>query len=138
MYFTTKSRYATQIMLDLANWKEKRLRQRSEVARRHNIPPKYMDQIICSLKQHNLIKTHRGPNGGLELGYCSNKISLWDIFTAVEKTLEPVICLHDSFSCEQTSSCLSRPLWQDVYSRCKEALSSCWLCDYTINNKSKK
>ena len=130
MYFTTKSRYATQIMLDLAEWENKKLRQRSEISQKHSIPPKYMDQIICDLKKSNLIKTHRGPLGGLQIAESSDSISLWNIFQAVEKSLEPVVCLHDELSCSKTLSCISRPLWQDVYMHCKKSLSSCFLGNY--------
>ena len=64
MHFTTKSRYATQLMLDLAYWENHKLRQREEISNMHHIPQKYMDQIVCSLKKTNLVAMNL-PQGEL-------------------------------------------------------------------------
>jgi len=64
MKLSTRGRYATRAMLDLALNYEQEPVVLSEVARRQQISERYLEQLINPLKVAGLIRSVRGPNGG--------------------------------------------------------------------------
>jgi Rrf2 family protein len=115
MNITSKSRYALKIMIDLALNDGNGLQQRQNIAKRQGIPSDYIDHILARLRDHDLITSVRGRSGGFVLGRPSEEISAWDIFKAVEETVYPVQCLDES-GCLHQDLCLSKPVWDDIFS----------------------
>ncbi len=79
MKLTTKSRYGTRLVLDLAQSYGQRAIQLSGIARRQNISVKYLEQIIRSLKKANYIKSFRGAKGGHMLNKPPEEITVGGI-----------------------------------------------------------
>ncbi len=64
MRITTKSRYGTRLILDLAlNAKNQPVRL-SEISKRQSISLKYLEKLIRELKKAGFVKSMRGPYGG--------------------------------------------------------------------------
>ena len=121
MNFTAKSRYGLKIMLDLADSSHSNKQQRNQIAQRHGISIDFMDHIMARLKKSGLIISIRGRNGGFQLNHPPEKVSLWDIFTAVEDYFYPVKCTQDNH-CEFENSCISYDSWSEVVSGIKDVL----------------
>ena len=113
MHITAKSRYALKIMLELALFPNELLK-RSAIAKKHQIPLDFMDQITSRLRKKELISTVRGPLGGLRLSIPPQKINLWDIFSAVEDQVYPVKCLH-AHTCEHENDCIAFDAWHEIF-----------------------
>jgi len=64
MKLSTRSRYGTRLILDMANTTVKTPSNWGKIARRQNISLKYLEQIIRPLKRANYIKSFRGSRGG--------------------------------------------------------------------------
>jgi len=64
MKLSTKSRYATRLMLDMAKQYNKGAIQSQDIAKHQNTSQKYLEQIIIPLKRVNYIKSVRGAKGG--------------------------------------------------------------------------
>jgi Rrf2 family cysteine metabolism transcriptional repressor len=58
-----------------------------EIAERQNIPLKYLEQIINTLKKHDLVVSTRGSEGGYRLARSPGEITLYDILRALEGDL---------------------------------------------------
>jgi Rrf2 family transcriptional regulator, iron-sulfur cluster assembly transcription factor len=130
MNVTSKSRYALQIMLDLAKSEKGSLRKRSQLAEEHKISQNYMNKIIFKLKNKNLIECCRGSCGGLRLIKPANQITLWQIISAVENRTAPVNCVDDINSCSIAQKCISKDAWLSIFSDIKSSLSSKKLADF--------
>ena len=64
MKLSTRSRYGTRILVDLARHKDQGPVQIGEISKRQDISVKYLEQLIRPLKQANLVTSVRGPKGG--------------------------------------------------------------------------
>ena len=84
MKLTTKSRYGTRLMLDLAINAQEGPVSLNDVANRQNISMKYLEHLTRSLKRVELIKSKRGPFGGHMLAKPPEEISVGDIVRALE------------------------------------------------------
>jgi len=82
---TSKGRYGLKAMMEL--YRADRLLKNREIAEMHNIPVKYLEQIINTLKKSNLLKSTRGAVGGYELNRPGSEITLYEILEALEGDL---------------------------------------------------
>ncbi len=58
-----------------------------EIADRQDIPLKYLEQIINTLKKHQLVTSVRGAEGGYRLSRDARQITVLEILTALEGDL---------------------------------------------------
>jgi Rrf2 family protein len=118
MRLTTKSRYGTRLILDLAIYGKKKPVPLSEVARRQNISVKYLEQLVRKLKQAGMIKSHRGPYGGHALAKPASTITVGDIVRTLEESTAITDCAETDARqcgiCNQAGDCLSRWVWVEA------------------------
>lgn len=115
MKLSTRGRYGTRLMLELAkNYGEGPISM-SDISRNQNIPIKYLEQLIIPLKKAKLINSVRGPKGGHLLSKAPDKINVWDILNLLETKLSFVDCLTDKSLCENSSDCPIRPVWGKAF-----------------------
>ncbi|MFC2043725.1 RrF2 family transcriptional regulator [Chloroflexota bacterium] len=79
----------------------------NDVAKRKGIPPKYLEQILLSLRNAGILVSKRGVGGGYSLSRSPEDISLGEIIRAVEGSLSPVNCVSvgSRVHCFEESSC---------------------------------
>ena len=115
MKLSTRGRYGTRLMLELAKNYGKGPINITEISKSQGISVKYLEQIIIPLKKANLITSVRGPKGGHKLSQSPDKIFLWQILKHLESHLTLVDCVSDDESCEHIETCLIRPVWGKAY-----------------------
>ncbi|THB81477.1 MAG: RrF2 family transcriptional regulator [Desulfobacteraceae bacterium] len=118
MRLTTKSRYGTRLVLDVAiNGQEKPV-PLSDVSKRQNISLKYLEQLTRKLKQARIINSHRGPYGGHMLAKPPSEITVGDIVRTLEETAAITDCAEEESQlcgiCNQAGDCLSRWVWVEA------------------------
>ena len=64
MKLSTKSRYGTRLMVDMAQHYKDGPIHLTNIAKRQGISVKYLEQIIIPLKRARYIQSVRGPKGG--------------------------------------------------------------------------
>jgi len=64
MKLSTRSRYGTRLMLDIARNSNEGPVRINDIAKRQEISVKYLEQLIIPLKKAVYIKSVRGPKGG--------------------------------------------------------------------------
>jgi Rrf2 family protein len=98
--------------------------KRSEILQTQSISAPYLENILALLRDGKLIRTIRGANGGILLGQPPEKISLFDIVTALEGPIVPAECLENPVTCRKTPDCSARKAWKKLYDVQVEVLQS--------------
>jgi len=136
MRLSTRSRYGTRMMQDLAQHYDKGPVRIGEIAKRQDISVKYLEQLIIPLKQGNLIRSVRGPKGGHMLARSPEEISVGQIVKALEGGIELAGCIENPGECERSSSCLTRGIWEDASKAMYDKLNSITLSKMLEMEKS--
>ncbi len=123
MNFTSRSRYALKIMLDLAHHVHEPLVRRQDIVRRQGVPSKYLDQILVKLRRESLVVSVRGRTGGYRLQKLPQDVTIWDIFHAVEDGIYPVACVDEHHICEFKQACISSGPWEFIFETLRAKLS---------------
>ena len=112
MKLSTRSRYGTRMVLDLAKrFNEGPVRIR-DIAEREGISVKYLEQLVIPLKQANFIKSIRGPKGGHMLARSPEEITVGDVVKALEGGVNLTVCVENPDKCERSPECLTRDIWE--------------------------
>ncbi|MFO7666764.1 MAG: Rrf2 family transcriptional regulator [Desulfobacterales bacterium] len=118
MRLTTKSRYGTRLILDLAIYAKENPVSLGDIARRQKISMKYLEHLTRKLKDAGLIKTRRGPFGGHMLKKPPDKITVGDIVRTLEGTTAITECAETEDKlcgvCNMAGDCLSRWVWLEA------------------------
>ena len=116
MKLTNKGRYAVMAMADLANVKDKKTTNLTEISLRQGISISFLEQIFLKLKKNDLVKSSRGPAGGYTLTRSPEEIKLSSIIKAVDEKVKTVGCKKESKKgCTGKSiKCITHNLWDDL------------------------
>ncbi|MBQ8616055.1 MAG: Rrf2 family transcriptional regulator [Clostridia bacterium] len=125
MLISTKGRYATRMLLDIAqNQKDGYVTMKS-VAERQGISKKYLEQFTAQLAKAGLLDIRRGNQGGYRLLRDPADITLADVLSLTEGSLHAVACLeHMPNRCERCTSCMTLPAWAGLDKVVNDYLSS--------------
>lgn len=89
MRFSKTADYALRVMVALAKQSGARLSLHT-LSQAEDIPRKFLEHVVRSLKQADLILSSPGPKGGYTLSRSTADISLAQILTAVQGPLLPM------------------------------------------------
>ncbi|MBD3244319.1 MAG: Rrf2 family transcriptional regulator [Chitinivibrionales bacterium] len=129
MRVSTRTRYGARAALEIArSWGNKHVKRR-EIAERQQISDSYLENILIALKAHGLVKTVRGANGGFSLTRAPDRVSLFELFQALEGELTPVECTADSDACDRSADCVMRQVYQRLENAQKQVLTGISLQD---------
>jgi Rrf2 family transcriptional regulator, iron-sulfur cluster assembly transcription factor len=129
MKLSTRSRYGTRLMLDMAEHYEEGPIQLGLIAKRQGIPSKYLEQIIIPLKKANYVKSIRGYKGGHMLAKRPDEITVGEIVTLLEGGLKLTVCTVDPGICERSETCVTRLLWKQATDAMTDKLDAVTLAD---------
>jgi Rrf2 family iron-sulfur cluster assembly transcriptional regulator len=129
MKLSTRSRYGTRLMLDLAEHYLKGPIHLNTIALQQGISVKYLEQIIIPLKKAKYIQSVRGPKGGHILAKPPSEISIGEIVALLEEGASLAECSYNPKVCERSSTCSTRPLWQEAAQAMFDKLNSITLAD---------
>lgn len=94
-----ESEYALEGLLVLARQPQGRAMLLKHVAQAASVPPHFLARILQKLKRHNLVRAHRGAVRGYSLARPAHKITLREIFEAIEG---PAVFRQELFSSRGT------------------------------------
>jgi Rrf2 family transcriptional regulator, iron-sulfur cluster assembly transcription factor len=134
MKLSTKSRYGTRLMLDLAEQNSERYVQLKEISERQGISLKYLEQIMMALKKARLVESSRGASGGYRLERPADKISVGEIVNTLEAGKTLTQCEVHPESCERADACAVRHLWKEATQAMYDKLAEVCLSDLMSKN----
>jgi Rrf2 family cysteine metabolism transcriptional repressor len=114
MKISTKVRYGTRAVLELASHYGEGPIELKEIAKRENISLKYLEQVIVPLRTAGLVKSVRGSKGGYSLAKPPSEICLNDLMEILEGPLHLIECLNDPRVCQKVPYCVTRDIWKEV------------------------
>lgn len=138
MKLSTKTRYGTRILVELARNRDKGALQVSKIAASTKIPVKYLEQLLRALKQSGLVETVRGPKGGHILVENPEKISLGKIVRMFEGQTDLVECVSFPENCDMAPECLVRHVWYEATSVLYKKLDGISISDLTSEKRLTK
>ena len=116
MRLTTKGRYAVTAMLDLALHHEKGPITLADIAERQGISLSYLEQLFSRMRKKGLVYSVRGPGGGYSPARATDEISIAEIITAVDESVDTTRC-NGAHNCQNNEVCLTHNLWEDLSNR---------------------
>jgi len=84
MHISQKGIYAVEAVFDLAERNSPEPVRIADIARRRNIPQKFLELILASLKQAGLVQSRRGAEGGYLLARPPESITVGDVLRVIE------------------------------------------------------
>jgi len=138
MKLSTKGRYGTRAMLDLAlHYGEGAILAR-DIAARQDISERYLEQLLISLKSAGMVRSTRGARGGFTLAAHPSQTRVSDIVKALEGSIAPVDCVDDPGACSRMQTCVTRDVWVDIRDAVHHVLSSLTLQDLVERHTEKE
>lgn len=133
VHFSTKGEYGVRLMVELAHHYGEGPMSLADVADHEDLPRPYLEQLVVSLREADLVISHRGARGGYTLARPPEEIRMGDVLRALEGPIVPMVCAaHDretSGQCGRTTFCTVNTLWVRVRDAITDAVDSLTLAD---------
>jgi Rrf2 family cysteine metabolism transcriptional repressor len=116
MKISFRGDYALKAILDLALHYDQGLVKIQDIAKRQDIPLKYLEQILLALKGAGYVHSQRGAKGGYYLAKEPKKVKIGEIIRLMEGPVSPITCVSKSCykKCTEESHCVFRPIWDKI------------------------
>lgn len=137
MKLSTRTRYGTRALLELA------LRQAEgpvflkDIAASQNLSLPYLEHLVAPLISGGLIRSTKGPKGGISLAKKPENISMKEITYLLEGSLAPVDCVDCADVCDRSQFCVTREIWSDMKEAMDNVLEAMTLKDLVEKQRRK-
>jgi len=129
MKLSTRARYGTRALLDLALQNPGEPVLLKNIAQRQKISLSYLEHIIAPLTAAGIIGSIRGRQGGIHLAKAPEDINIADVVKLLEGSIAPTDCIDNPESCHESDYCVTRELWSELYVAMNDVLESTTLKD---------
>jgi len=134
MRLSKRGEYGLRAMIDLATYeKETGLVQIRDISKREQIPPKFLEQILLTLKNAGLLNSKMGVGGGYHLARPPEQITLGHIIRVLDGPLAPIRCVsqmaYEPCGCPSEETCGLRMVMFDVRAAIANILDHTTLAD---------
>ena len=138
MRLSTRMRYGTRALAELASGYPDAVMSVKDIAESQRISPKYLEHIMGALKAAGFVKSVRGVHGGYVLAAPPAGCRLSDVYRALEGSAAPVECVDDPRSCAFCDQCPTRETWAEVKGAVMEVLEHTTLQDLVDRSRRKQ
>jgi Rrf2 family transcriptional regulator, cysteine metabolism repressor len=84
MNLSVKGEYALEALFDLASQRPGEPIKIGDIARRRNIPQKFLELILASLRQGGFVESRRGAEGGYLLARPADLLTVGEVLRFIE------------------------------------------------------
>jgi len=136
MKLSKRGEYGLKALIDLASgWPERSAIQIKDIAQREQIPVKFLEQILLTLKNAGLLLSKVGSGGGYYLAKPPSEITLGQIVRVLDGPLAPIRCVskmaYERCVCTDEETCGLRLVMLDVRNAIADILDHTSLADVT-------
>ena len=129
MKLSTRARYGTRALLELAlHWGKEPILLK-DIALRQAIPLPYLEHLINPLVHAGIVKSTRGIRGGVSLLKPPKEIVLSEVFQLLKGSITLVSCVDDPETCPHSDFCVTHDIWDEVKEAISKVLESVTLQD---------
>lgn len=113
MNVSTKSEYGLRALIYLASGENREAVPAREIAQSWNVPVKYLEQILKTLKEAGIVTGQVGVGGGYRLTRPASLITAGEVIRVLDGRLAPMGCVSpfDYEPCEFEPACGLKLLW---------------------------
>lgn len=114
MRFTTKTEYGLVCLIYMARHYPEMVTIK-EIVAKERFSLTYIEKILQSLREGNIVISHKGKQGGYSLSKPPEKITLREVIEALEGKTFDVYCepeIRSHIVCTHFCMCGIRPIWQ--------------------------
>jgi len=138
MKLSTRGQYGTRALLDLALHKANGPALLKDIAQRQQISLRYLEHLITPLIAGGMVRSTRGPKGGVLLAKPPEEIRLSEAIQLLEGSIAPVECVNNPAVCTRSELCVTRDIWGELKQAMDRVLESTTLQDLVERQKRKK
>ena len=133
MRLSRRSEYGIRALVDLARHGDESPVALAALAGRNNLPPKFLEQIMSTLKHGGIVRTTLGAHGCYAMAADPATISLGRVIRLLDGALAPLPCVslryYGRCSCPDEATCPLRDVMLDVRDSMLEILDQETLAD---------
>jgi Rrf2 family protein len=137
MRLSKRGEYGLRAMITLAEPGPKSdspaMMQIKAISQREQISPKFLEQILLTLKNAGLLHSKMGVAGGYYLARPASEITLGQIFRVLDGPVAPIKCVsqmaYESCGCPDEETCGLRLVMGDVRNAIADILDNTSLAD---------
>ncbi len=137
MKLSTRGRYGTRVLLDLALHGEQGPILLKDIAQRQQISLLYLGRLISPLVAGGVLGSRRGARGGVWLARPPQEIKLSEVVGLLEGSIAPADCVNDPKACPRSDLCVTRDVWIELKEAMDGVLESKTLQDLVEMQKVK-
>ena len=117
--FSMKTKYALRALSMLSREYGNGTVSITEIARKENIPKRFLVNILQELKTLGIVNSLMGKNGGYFLTQAPEKISLLSVIQLCEQSIGLMDCVSethpgDFLFCKDLETCKTRSVFSDI------------------------
>jgi Rrf2 family protein len=139
MRLSKRGEYGLRAMIALADPVKKNnfpaMLQIKEISEHEQISPKFLEQILLTLKNAGLLHSKMGVGGGYYLARPASEITLGQIFRILDGPVAPIRCVsqmaYEPCGCPDEQTCGLRLAMSDVRNAIADILDNTSLADVT-------
>jgi Rrf2 family protein len=118
MRLSRRSEYGIRALVELVRHGDDAPVALASLAGRNNLPPKFLEQIMSTLKHGGIVRTTLGAHGGYAMAADPATISLGRVIRLLDGALAPLPCVslryYGRCSCPDEATCPLRDVMLDV------------------------
>ena len=138
MKLSTRSRYGTRALLELALSKGEGPVLLKEIAKKQQISLPYLEHLVSPLIAGGIIRSVKGPKGGIYLAKTPEEIKLSEVMQLLEGSVAPVDCVNDPGTCDRSDFCVTREIWSELKEAMEGVLGSTTIQDLVERHRKKE
>lgn len=137
-----KAKYALRALVVLAI-DEKKMQQSKAIAKRADVPSKFLETILAELRGRGMVESKRGIFGGYFLAKPASEIKIGDIVRLIDGPLAPLRCASVNYyqkcdDCEDEHTCVIRKMMVQVRDAISDVLDKQSLADMLALSPNQK
>ncbi len=134
MKLTTKSHYSVKALLDLSLQPNYGPTSVKAIAKRQDLPAPYLEKLLIEMRRAGLVSSLRGVQGGYQLAYAPQDISLGQILEALGESIDPFVDYPRQQN--QAEDWVTHSLWQQLHQKFIAVLYTITLADLYYDARS--
>jgi Rrf2 family protein len=118
MRLSRRSEYGIRALVDLVRHGDGSPVALATLAERNRLPPKFLEQIMSTLKHGGIVRTTLGAHGGYAMAMDPATVSIGRVIRLLDGALAPLPCVSLRYyarcSCPDEATCSLRDVMLDV------------------------
>lgn len=137
MKLSKRSEYGLKALIDLAAYYGQGVVQAPQIAHKHGISIKFLEQILLDLRRAGILHSRQGIHGGYYLARSPSEITIGEVVRTLDGTLAPIRCVskiaYERCTCPDENLCELRLIMLDVRNAIANVLDNISLADIVQN-----